>query len=113
MVLTVLTQFKDFIAHLLPFGTPMGLALLLPLIEIFSLSIRPFTLIVRLRTNLSAGHIIMFIFSYFALAVKSMPALSGFIGIIMVALYVLELFVCVLQAYIFASLLTLYYKETL
>ncbi len=113
MILVVKTQLAPFVAHLLPYGTPAGLALILPIIELFSLMIRPFTLMVRLSTNLSSGHIIMFIFSYFAVAAKSMPILSGVIGGLMILLYSLEVFVCLLQAYIFASLLTLYYKETI
>lgn len=113
IVLALKTQLNEFIAHLLPYGTPIGLALLLPVIELFRLIIRPFTLIVRLRTNLSAGHIIMFIFSYFAVAAKSSSALVGIISGLMFVLYGLEVFVCLLQAYIFASLLTLYYKETI
>lgn len=113
MLLVVSTQLTSFMAHLLPYGTPIGLALILPVIELFSLLIRPFTLIVRLRTNLSAGHIIIFIFSYFAVAAKSFPSLSFLIGALIFLLYRLEVFVCLLQAYIFASLLTLYYKETL
>lgn len=55
----------------------------------------------------------MFIFSYFAVAAKSAPVLSLSIGGLMFLLYSLELFVCLLQAYIFASLLSLYYKETI
>jgi len=113
VVLVVKTQVSSFVAHLLPYGTPAGLALILPVIELFRFLIRPFTLMVRLRTNLSSGHIMMFIFSYFALASKSLPSLSLLMGGLMFLLYRLELFVCLLQAYIFASLLALYYKETI
>lgn len=111
MVLVFKTQLYSFVSHLLPYGTPRALSFILPVIEVFSVIIRPFTLIVRLRTNLSSGHIILFIFSYFAVAGKSAPFLSGVIGGLILALYTLEVFVCLLQAYIFASLLTLYYKE--
>ena len=111
--LVVKTQLTRFISHLLPYGTPTGLALILPVIELFRLLIRPFTLMVRLRTNLSSGHIMFFIFSYFAVAAKSYSALSLLIGGLIFILYCLEVFVCLLQAYIFASLLTLYYKETI
>jgi ATP synthase subunit 6 len=113
VILVLKTQFSSFVAHLLPYGTPAGLALFLPIIEIFSFLIRPFTLMVRLSTNLSSGHIMLFIFSYFAVAGKSIPSLSGMVGFLIFLLYSLEVFVCLLQAYIFASLLTLYYKETI
>lgn len=113
VILVLKSQFSSFLSHLLPYGTPSGLALFLPIIELFRFIIRPFTLIVRLRTNLSSGHIMMFIFSYFAVAAKSAPVLSLSMGGLMFLLYSLELFVCLLQAYIFASLLSLYYKETI
>lgn len=106
------SQLVSFLSHLLPYGTPRGLALLLPIIELFRFLIRPFTLMVRLSTNLSSGHIMLFIFSYFAVASKSLPVLSVLMGILIFLLYGLELFVCFLQAYIFASLLSLYYGET-
>jgi F-type H+-transporting ATPase subunit a len=104
------TQIKDFIAHILPYGCPTRLALFLPLVEIFSQLIRPLTLMIRLRTNLSAGHIMMYIFSYFTLLSS---VLSPFISVIIFLLFVLELAISALQAYIFVSLLSLYVNETI
>ncbi len=103
------TQLKSFIAHILPFGSPVGLILFLPLVEIFSQLIRPLTLIIRLRTNLSSGHIIMYMFSYFTLLSS---VLSPFIYIVLYLLFFLELAISILQAYIFVSLLSLYINET-
>lgn len=109
MICVCYTQFKDFIAHMLPYGSPIGLILFLPLVEIFSQLIRPFTLIIRLRTNLSRGHIIMYIFRYFTLLSS---ALSPFIYLVLYALFILELCISMLQAYIFVSLISLYINET-
>lgn len=106
----LLSDFRSFIAHLLPYGSPIGLMLLLPLIESFSQLIRPLTLIIRLRTNLSSGHIMMYIFSYFTLLSS---VLSPFLYIVIGLLFVLELAISALQAYIFSSLLALYVRETL
>jgi len=94
---------------MLPYGSPVGLILFLPLIEIFSQIIRPFTLMIRLRTNLSAGHIIMFMFSYFTLLSS---VISPLIYVVLGLLFVLELCISVLQAYIFVSLISLYINET-
>lgn len=105
-----LTQFKEFIAHMLPYGSPVGLILFLPLVEIFSQLIRPFTLIIRLRTNLSRGHIMIYIFRYFTLLSS---VLSPFIYVVLYALFILELCISMLQAYIFVSLISLYINETL
>lgn len=103
------SDFRSFLSHMLPYGSPIGLMLFLPLVEIFSQIIRPFTLMVRLRTNLSSGHIIMYIFSYFTLLSS---ALAPFIYLVLVALFILELCISALQAYIFVSLLVLYANET-
>lgn len=103
------TQLKGFIAHMVPYGCPTGIMFFLPLVEIVSQLIRPITLIVRLRTNLSAGHIMMYMFSYFTLLSS---ALSPFIYIVLYLLFFLELAISALQAYIFVSLLSLYINET-
>ena len=110
MICVSLSQLKEFIAHMLPYGSPTGLMLFLPLVEIFSQIIRPLTLIIRLSTNLSAGHIMMYMFSYFTLLSS---VLSPFIYIVLSLLFILELCISALQAYIFVSLLSLYIRETL
>lgn len=69
IICVFVSQFKSFIAHLLPYGSPTGLIFILPLIELFSQLIRPFTLIVRLRTNLSRGHIILYYICFLILYV--------------------------------------------
>ena len=110
MTCVILTQFKEFASHMLPYGSPVGLILFLPLVEIFSQLIRPFTLIIRLRTNLSSGHIMIYMFSYFTLLSST---LSPFIYIVLTLLFILELCISALQAYIFVSLIALYIDETL
>ncbi len=72
--------------------------------------LRPLILVVRLCTNLAAGHILLFIFSYFA---SLLPVASPFIGLLLGALYIMEFFISILQAYIFVNLLTLYIDDTL
>lgn len=103
------TQFKSFIAHMLPYGSPAALMLFLPLVEIFSQLIRPFTLIIRLRTNLSRGHIMLYMFSYFTLL---SDALSFVIYPAITILFILEICISILQAYIFVTLVRLYVAET-
>lgn len=110
MVCVSVSQLKEFLAHMLPYGSPAGLMFFLPLVEIFSQIIRPLTLMIRLRTNLSAGHIMMYMFSYFTLLSS---VLSPFIYVVLSLLFVLELCISMLQAYIFVSLLSLYIRETL
>jgi len=101
---------KGFISHILPYGAPTGLMLFLPLVEIFSQLIRPLTLTIRFATNLSAGHIMIFMFSYFAMLSST---LAPFLHIVLTVLLIMEVFIAFLQAYIFLTLLGLYFDETL
>lgn len=110
MVCVCYTDFVSFWSHLLPYGSPAALMLFLPLVELFSQVIRPLTLMIRLRTNLSSGHIMMYMFSYFTLL---SAALSPVLYTVLIILFVLELCISALQAYIFVSLLCLYVNETL
>jgi ATP synthase subunit 6 len=109
MVCVSFTQLKSFLAHMLPYGSPVGLIIFLPLIEIFSQLIRPMTLMIRLRTNLSRGHIMLYIFSYFTLL---SDALSTVIAPVIFILFILEICISMLQAYIFVTLISLYLVET-
>lgn len=94
---------------MLPYGSPVSLIIFLPIVEIFSQLIRPFTLIIRLSTNLSSGHIILYMFSYFTLL---SDALSFVIVPAITVLFILEICISILQAYIFVTLISLYLAET-
>jgi len=98
---------RSYIAHLTPLRTPLRLILFLPLIETISQILRPLTLAVRLWTNLAAGYIIIYIFSFFAIRIRN----SFIINFIIFLLILLELFITILQRYIFVLLLILYYRE--
>ena len=104
------TNFKNFMAHLVPYGAPSALMVPLVLIEFVSQLIRPFTLTVRFATNLSAGHIMIFMFSYFSLL--SAP-LAPLLYVVLLVLLIMEIFIAFLQAYIFITLLGLYLSETI
>ena len=103
-------DFKGMVSHMSPYGAPTGLILFLPLVEIFSQVIRPLTLTIRFATNLSAGHIMMFMFSYFSILSS---ILAPFLYVVLTVLLLIEVFIAFLQAYIFITLLGLYLDETL
>nr|ABJ55890.1 ATP synthase F0 subunit 6 [Smaragdinella calyculata] len=96
-------------AHLTPAGAPMVLAPFLVLIETVSVLIRPLTLTVRLIANISAGHIVL------SLVANCLTSVSGLAFFSMLALNtgynMFEVFVCVIQAYIFSLLVKLYAGE--
>jgi ATP synthase subunit 6 len=107
---SLITDFKGFFAHMFPIGAPIWIIVLLPIVEFVSIILRPLILVIRLATNLAAGHILLYIFSYFAtLLPEASPLIGGLLG----ALYVIEFFISILQAYIFVTLITLYIQDSL
>ena len=97
------------IRHFLPLGIEGVLKLFIPLLEIIGVIIRPLTLAVRLATNISCGHVVLLIFSYFAFNVSRYLVFS--IRILLFGLYFIEFLVCVIQAYVFWRPLYIYLIE--
>lgn len=94
----------------LPAGTPMFMAPLMIFTEFFAYMVRPLSLSVRLAANMTAGHIVMKVIASFAL-------MAGVIGIapfvLLIALTGFEIFVAVLQAYIFSILSCVYLSDAM
>ena len=113
-MLTIITTtanapFKK-VSRLVGKGLPNGLASIIGLIETARLIIRPLTLRLRLVANIMAGHIIM------ALLISALLNPSGLmmfltISILVIGIYLFELAVCVVQAYVFILLLSIYVTE--
>lgn len=100
-----------------PSGVPvLMLPILIPL-EVVSFFIRPFTHAVRLAANMMAGHIALKVFASFVVGFMAMEgvAMAGailpFAGLF--ALTILELFVALLQAYIFTLLTCVYLNDAI
>ena len=86
---------------------------LVPLIEFVGIFIKPFTLMVRLFANISAGHIIMLGFFSLIFIFGNIDPLIGygvsvFSVLFTVFLTLLELLVAFIQAYVFTILSALY-----
>jgi F-type H+-transporting ATPase subunit a len=102
---------KSYVAHFCP--GPLWLAPLLVPVEIIGLIAKIFALAVRLFANMIAGHILLAVLLSFILAAgtKSLGLGLG-VGTLVVAgsvaINFLELFVAVLQAFIFTFLTTLF-----
>ena len=100
-----------FFSFFLPKDIPVLLAPVMIIIEFFVYLIRPVTLSIRLAANMIAGHIVLYIATTFiimgGIAVGIIPipfivALTGF-----------ELFVAILQAYIFTILTCTYLNDAI
>lgn len=90
-----------------PSGVPTWLLPIMVPIEIISILIlRPFSLAIRLFANMTAGHMIILVFTFMAATsvwyVKALP----FAGVVVMLLF--EVFVATIQAYIFAVLAAIY-----
>ena len=102
----------SFTAGLLPGGAPDWLNPFLVIVETLRISVRPITLSFRLAANITAGHIILGLIGIYTRA-AIFSSTSSFVLLLSVqTLYVLfEVGICLIQAYIFCLLLTLYADE--
>ncbi len=107
--------------HFLKLFVPSGITIwLLPfivVIEVISFLIRPVTLSVRLFANMLAGHITLKVMAGFVVALLGAGASLWVVAILPFAANVVllgfELFVAVLQAYIFAILSCVYLNDAI
>jgi F-type H+-transporting ATPase subunit a len=98
-----------FFSFFLPSGIPLVMAPMMIFIEVFTYLSRPFSLSVRLAANMIAGHVLLKVLSGF---VVMMGLMSGWIPIPVVSLLIgFEIFVAVLQAYIFTILICVYLND--
>nr|YP_010835915.1 ATP synthase F0 subunit 6 [Apphia sp. 1 SJ-2023a]WGC89434.1 ATP synthase F0 subunit 6 [Apphia sp. 1 SJ-2023a] len=91
--------------HLVPIGTPSVLMPFMVMIETISNLIRPGSLGVRLTANMIAGHLLM------SLLGDSQVSVMLMLMFMFVILMTFEMAVCIIQAYVFMTLTTLYSSE--
>lgn len=109
--------FKLFV----PSGLHWGMALFIAPIEFISFMVRPVTLSMRLFGNMIGGHVVMYMFASFVVALGILGlhgglASLGFAGsaaslFMVVALMALEFIVAFLQAFVFAALACTYLSD--
>lgn len=105
-----------FFSLFVPHGTPIWLLWLIPIVELVSFLVRPFSLALRLFVAMMAGHVLLEVLSSFV--IDSTNAGIGYgvgIGIpsfiLMVGICALEMLVAGIQAYVFALLTALYIND--
>lgn len=111
-----------YFTGLVPHGVPGWIAWLVWLIEFASLLLRPVTQALRLFANMYAGHIILGIFAmmttlFLQSAIAHGAVLTGLPSVvwlvILIALYMLEVLVAAIQAYVFALLTAVYVNSSI
>lgn len=111
IIYSLFNYLNDFFSHLTPSGTPPLLIPFIVLIESISLIIRPFTLAIRLTANIIAGHLLLSLLGSAGQSIYRIIALSILI-LTQFLLFILEISVAIIQAYVFSILSTLYRRET-
>ncbi len=97
-----------FLKCFVPSGAPLPLMAILVPVEVISFFSRVFALAIRLFANVLAGHILIF-------ALLSMVVLFGWIAapvvLMVVGIYFFEIFMAMLQAYIFSLLSAIFISQ--
>ena len=109
IILSIIYQYNNLLAHLVPVGTPRFLIPVIVIIETVRNMIRPLTLSIRLAANIVAGHLLL------TLLGSQGPLLSLFnLSLLMIGLFLLlllEVAVACIQSYVFTILSSLYLNE--
>jgi F-type H+-transporting ATPase subunit a len=110
-LIAVVKHGVGFFGMFLPEGTPWWMAPLMVFIELFAYLARPVSLSIRLAANMMAGHTMLKVIAGFVI---SLGWALGWAPIAMlVVLTGFEIFVAILQAYIFTVLTCVYLNNAL
>lgn len=109
-LIAIIKHGSKFLTFFLPEGTPLWLAPLMYVIELFAYMARPISLSVRLAANMMAGHTILKVIATFVI-------MMGIAGVIPFAFLVVltgfEIGIAILHAYIFTVLSCVYLNDAL
>lgn len=106
-----------YLIGLAPSGLPKAIFPIVWLIELVSLFLRPITQALRLFANMYAGHVMLGIFAtltelFIRSAIHNVAPLTSLPGLVwlllLTVLYLLEILVAAIQAYVFALLTAVY-----
>lgn len=103
-----------FLGFFVPHGVPAWLMPIMVPIELISYFVRPVSLSVRLFANMVAGHVILKLFAGFVIALGVLFFPLGLLPLVMVVVFTgFEIFIALLQAYVFTILTCLYLNDAL
>ena len=94
-----------------PPGAPLGIAIVLAPLEVFSYLIRPVSMALRLFANMLAGHVLLKVLAGFIITLGMVFGAIPFIAVFGVTL--LEIMFAVIQAYVFALLTCIYLNDAI
>ena len=100
-----------FFSLFVPPGAPLGIAIVLAPLELFSYLIRPVSMSLRLFANMLAGHVLLKVLAGFIISLGVVFGVVPFLAVFGVTL--LEIMVAVIQAYVFALLTCIYLNDAI
>lgn len=99
--------FFGYFKGLMPHGLPTWLLPIMFVVEVLGLFTKPFALAIRLFANMSAGHIVILALLGLIFILKTYFVIPVSIGFALF-IYLLEILVALIQAYIFTMLSSLF-----
>jgi len=107
--MSIIYQYNNLLAHLVPVGTPRFLMPVMVVIETVSNIIRPLTLSIRLAANIVAGHLLLTLLGSQGPTLGYLSLIGLILGLFLLLL--LEVAVACIQSYVFTILRSLYLNE--
>lgn len=107
LLVTLFSANKKYWAHIFKPHVPLALYPIIVPIEIIGIFTKPFALMIRLFANITAGHVIILSLLSLIFIFKSI-AIGPVAVVFATAMNMLEIFVALLQAYIFTLLTAMY-----
>lgn len=113
LILMIFNASGDFWKHTfwMP-GVPVPMKLLLAPIELIGIFTKPFALMIRLFANMTAGHIVILSLIGLIFIFKSVAVAPASI-LLTLFIYLIKVFISLLQAYIFTLLSALFIGQTM
>lgn len=112
-IIGFIKQKMHFLELFVPKGVPNALLPLLVVIEVVSYIARGFSLSIRLFANLMSGHSLIHILLFFITKILKFNFILGFIGLFLITvIFLLEIGISFLQAYVFVVLVSIYLKDS-
>jgi F-type H+-transporting ATPase subunit a len=118
-VVILLSSDKHYWGHIFnPPGVPLGVKFILVPVELISVFIKPFALIIRLFANMVAGHIIIICLISLIFIFGNMSKVAGlstapFSIAFTIFIYLIEVLVAFLQAFIFTMLTAVFIGQAI
>ncbi len=112
LIITLATSNKNYWGHILAMpGVPKWVLIILTPVELLGILTKPFSLMIRLFANITAGHIVILSFICLIFIFKNAVVGAAVVPLV-VAMNCLEIFVALLQAYVFTLLTAIYFGSS-